>query len=160
MYITKNESSQSVKLNQSEECEIDTLLNLPPSHNYGSLVTRDLSPGPSLHKLSTNHIKCLGQLEQLAPICPPCSVLSADIRITLGKCRQRRELQVKRTPGEEINWPEKWNWLLRNLRIHKFRLCCYNFRRGWNQLISSSKFQPQTNVITPVILFIAPKLRT
>ena len=79
MYITKNESSQSVKLNQSEECEIDTLLNLPPSHNYWSLVTRDLSPGPSLHKLSTNHIKCLGQLEQLAPICPPRSVLSADI---------------------------------------------------------------------------------
>ena len=57
---------------------------------------------------------------------------------------RRRELTTeKRTPGEEINWPEKWNWLLRNLRIHKFRLCCYNFRLGWNQINSSSKFQPQ-----------------
>lgn len=93
----QNESSQSVKLNQSVECEIDILLKLPQSHNYWSLVTRDLSPGLSLHKLSTNHIKCRGQLEQLAAICPPCSVPTSVVRITQTLAQKRTE---KRTPGE------------------------------------------------------------
>ena len=140
---TQNESSQSVKLNQSEECEIDILLKLPQSHNYWSLVTRDLSPGLSLHKLSTNHIKCRGQLEQLAAICPPCSVPTSVVRITQRLAEKRTENWEENSSRWKINWPEKWNWLLRNLRIHKFRLCCYNFRLGWNQINSSSKFQPQ-----------------